>query len=142
MINKFNERGFTLIELLVVIAIVAMLAAYALPNYRQYVVKTKRAEAHSKILEISGMYEKFYANTNAYPTDLKGGGTALSLTDAYLISDDYSVIRSTDANAAPADWRIQANAQGNQNTDDPNCRVIWFDSWGRKGPLNSVCWND
>ena len=60
-------KGFTLIELVVVIAIIAILAAYAIPSYRQYVIRSKRVEAQNKVLEVAGMDEKFYANTNAYP---------------------------------------------------------------------------
>ena len=134
-----KKLGFTLIELLVVIAIIALLAAYAIPGYRQYVVQSKRAEAHAKLLEVAGMYEKFYANTNAYPTNVTGGGTALSLTNAYLRWDDYRIIQA--GNAGGATWRLQANARNEQRNDDPTCRRIWVDNLGRRGP-NDECWNN
>lgn len=130
-----KNKGFSLIELIVVIAIIALLAVYALPNYRQYVVRSKRVEAQNKVLEVAGMYEKFYANTNAYPTDVKGGGTALSLTNAYLRWDDY-VIRHQNFNGNG--WRIRAFARGQQKTDDPSCQQIRFDNLGRKTPAE--CW--
>ncbi len=134
-------KGFTLIELLVVIAIIALLASYAIPSYRQYVVQSKRAEAHSRLLEVAGMYEKFYANTNAYPTDVTGGGSALSLGADYLEWEDYQINLAPDP-GNNAVWRIRAQARGKQRTDDHSCQNIWFDSLGRKGPVNSDCWND
>jgi len=132
-------KGFTLIELLVVIAIIALLAAYALPNYRQYVVESKRAEAHAKLMEVAGMYEKFYANTNAYPTDVSGGATTLGLTNDFLQWYDYTIVQA--GNAGPATWRLQANARGGQATDDTECPRIWVDNLGRKGPTNAECWD-
>lgn len=125
-----KTKGFTLIELLVVIAIVAMLAAYAIPNYRQYVVKSKRADAQSKLLEIAGMYERFYANTNAYPVDI----TALNLGTGYLSTDDY-VITGTGGGG----WVITATPQGPQAADDPTCATITFNQLGQKGPADD-CW--
>ncbi len=132
-------KGFTLIELLVVIAIIALLAAYALPNYRQYVVQSKRAEAHAKLLEVAGMYERFYANTNTYPTDVTGGGAALPLTNDYLRWDNYRILQANNAGAAT--WRIQAVARNQQQADDTDCPRIWLDNLGQRGP-NEGCWNN
>ncbi len=135
---KLN-KGFSLIELMVVIAIIAMLAAYALPNYRDYVVQSKRAEAHTKIMEVAGMYEKFYANTNAYPTNVSGGAGTLGLTNAFLRWDDYRIVQA--ANSGAAQWRVQANARNEQQNDDTDCPRIWIDNLGQRGP-NAECWNN
>jgi len=124
------NKGFSLIELLVVIVVIALLAAYAIPTYRQYVVESKRADAHARILEIAGMHEKFYANTNAYPADL----ASLGLDASFLTTEDYVITSNDD----PA-WILTATPQGGQATSDTLCPTITLNQLGQKGP-NAECW--
>lgn len=131
-----NNKGFTLIELLVVLAILALIMAYAVPSYRNHVVRSKRVEAHNKLLEIAGMFEKYYTNNNAYPTALGSGG--LGLTSGYLNWTDYNITANINASG---NWTLTATAVGVQLRDDPPCPTITYNNLSQKGP-SAACWNE
>lgn len=61
-----DQCGFTLIELMVVVAIVAILASVALPSYRDYVTRSKIAEATSGLAAKRVRLEQFYDNNRTY----------------------------------------------------------------------------
>lgn len=131
-----NQKGFSLIELMIALGILALIITYALPNYRQYVLRSKRVEAQNKLLEIGGLFEKHYANTNAYPGALVGGGDgALSLTTNYLNWEDYAI--TLGAGGTGGGWVLTATAINTQ-TEDTDCPTINFNNLGQKTPL--ICW--
>jgi type IV pilus assembly protein PilE len=63
-------RGFSLIELMIALVIVAILAAIAIPSYRNYVLRVNRNDATAALLKIAAAQEKFYLQNNTYTNNL------------------------------------------------------------------------
>ncbi len=73
-----QDRGFTLIELLITVAVVAILAAIALPSYRQYITRGKIQEAGSTLADLRNKMEQYYMDNHRYSPTAAGGACAIS----------------------------------------------------------------
>lgn len=61
-----QTRGFSLIELMIAVAIVAILAAVALPNYNDYLIRGRLPEAQSSIATGRILAEQFFQDNRTY----------------------------------------------------------------------------
>ena len=61
-----SESGFTLIELMVTVAVVAILAAVAYPSYKEYVARSRRAEARAALSEFGLWMARRYTEIGCY----------------------------------------------------------------------------
>ena len=75
-----TARGFTLLELMITVAIVAILAAVALPTYRDYVRRGKLTEAHAALGAQRVRMEQFYQDMRTY-TGACDAGTVATVSD-------------------------------------------------------------
>ena len=56
---RVPQQGFTLIELMIVVAVIGVLAALAYPSYKEYIAKSRRAEAKAVLLSGQQWMERF-----------------------------------------------------------------------------------
>lgn len=75
--NQWRSRGFTLIELMIVVAIVAILASIAYPAYTDSVLKGKRAQARTALLDLMQQQERYMTQNNTYLAFTNTGGTTV-----------------------------------------------------------------
>lgn len=72
-----SQQGFTLIELMIAVAIVGILAAVAVPQYRDYVRRGALPEAFSQLADYRVKMEQYYQDNRNY-----GGTTCVDATNA------------------------------------------------------------
>ncbi len=76
--SKQANKGFSLIELMIAVTIISILAAVGYPSYTQYVIRGKRSEARSALLDAAARQERFYSDNNRYTTAIGSGGLAIT----------------------------------------------------------------
>ena len=80
------SRGFTLVELLVAVVVIAILAAVAVPAYRDQIRKGRRAEAHEALMQVQTAQERWRSNNVSYAATVAAlGQSAVSASGNYAI---------------------------------------------------------
>ena len=70
MVGKKDQRAFTLIELLIVIAIIGILAAVAIPMYRQQIVRSRLTEVTNSMSHMASAVSTYYQEMDNFPSGL------------------------------------------------------------------------
>lgn len=83
-----QQSGFTLIELMIVVAIIAILAAIAIPQYQDYLIRTQVAEGLVTATGSKTAIWEFRNNTGRFPPSNLSAGlpSATSINGKYVSS--------------------------------------------------------
>jgi type IV pilus assembly protein PilE len=135
MSDVASEAGFSLVELMVVVAIAAIIAAFALPAYRDHMLRSYIPEASSGLQLTALRLEQYYQDHRSYRNGNVCGVT-LPVSQRFNFScaspdDGQSCVLSATGTAAMLGFTFTIDQQGQTRT------TALPDGW-ETAPLD--CW--
>jgi type IV pilus assembly protein PilA len=117
------QKGFTLIELMIVVAIVGILAAIAIPAYKDFTVRSRVSEVLASMAACKTKLEDFYqSNSNQWTNSAGAAVQTLGLCNQSVASgNNTKFLTSMTVTAGP---RIDATTSAAMGDVSANSLVI------------------
>ena len=145
-VRRRIARGFTLIEVMIVVAIVAILAAVAIPSYRDYILRGQLVDGTTLLASVRADMERYYQDNRTY-MPVGGNVPPCASIDPITRTQGKFVVTCTTTNGPPQAFVLTATAvsgaaAGFQYTVDQRdtrlTQATGTTSWPM--PVPNTCW--
>ena len=127
-----NQQGFTLIELMIVVAIIAILAAIAISQYQDYVIRSQVSEGSSLADGIKTAVGEFVNNRGYFPAANVSAGLA---SPASILGEYVGAVAVDDGVITATYSGVKANA----SLKSPSVRSLSFSPITHAGSIEWHC---
>lgn len=121
------KNGFTLIELMITVAVIAIISAIAIPSYQNHILKSRRSEAITQLLQAQLKQEKQWLTSSPHKYSNNINELGISNSSYYTFSTE----------AQDNGYQLKATAKGSQLKDSA-CLSLTINQHSDKTPSN--CW--
>lgn len=120
-----RSRGFTLMELMIAVVVFGILAAVAVPSYREHVAASRRTDAKAALLAVAQLMERTYTERGTY------AGVTLGATGIYPSTSPQGYYTLSIASQDADGFSLLATRTGLQVGD--KCGNYTYNQAGAKG---------
>jgi type IV pilus assembly protein PilA len=120
MMKQQAQAGFTLIELMIVVAIIGILAAVAIPQYSNYTVKAKIANALTAADSLKSAVGMCIQETSGDKDACDNGANGIPAATAFAATKEVSAATVTNGKVELTLTDIGKGTSGKKITMDPN----------------------
>jgi type IV pilus assembly protein PilE len=137
------DAGFTLIEAMITVAVIAILAAIALPNYFDYLTRSRIVEAKTNLADMRTRLEQYFLDNRAYPGACVASASGPAPAGQIYLPGNQKFFNVTCTVLTPTAYTITAEGVGSMlnftyTIDQANTRATTrTGAWGKS---STTCW--